>query len=284
MMIRLLALVAALLLPMAAARANTTPPPLVGDTFEISRLSESVYRTSDESSGNSHDQDTIVERVVAVTDAGVELEYDVPRSITVEGRGGNWQLPARVLRPSNGALQLLNADELAGRVDAWLERAGFTRAHCGRHIFTWNVFSIDCDPQSVMPMIEMFNMGPPNIDSGSMYGLPFALAPMPMTRQRSGTDGATYTVDLVVDPDAVRRARAESDIVAAEVTGRELTLDAALRAHKDDNVTGTIRVTFAVDTAGHISRRTTVTNLEITGPDGVRENRTTTETLERRRI
>lgn len=284
-MTRRLALFAALLLPVAAAHADTMPtPPQVDDTFEISRLSESVYRTSDQSSGNSRDRDTIIERVVGVTDAGVELEYDLPRAVTKEERGAYWQFPARVLRPLRGTLQLLNADELAGRVDAWLERANFTRAHCEHHVFTWNVFRINCDPQSVMPRIEMFDMGPANLSDGSLYELPGAIAPMPITRQSGGAVGATYTVDLVVDPGEVRRVRAESDIVVAEVTGRKLTLEAALRAHAKDIVSGTISVTIVMDSTGHIARRSTVSNLEIIDSGGVRETRTTTVTLERRRI
>ena len=49
-------------------------------------------------------------------------------------------------------------------------------------------------------------------------------------------------------------------------------------------VSGTISVKFETDPAGHVLRRTKVTKLDFTRPDGRSETETVTEMLERRLI
>jgi hypothetical protein len=89
---------------------------------------------------------------------------------------------------------------------------------------------------------------------------------------------------MPVDPEAVRRARAESDVVVGEIMKKPVSLDAALLERAREIVSGTISVTFETDPAGNVRRRTKVTKLDIKGPDGRSETRTVTETLERRLI
>jgi hypothetical protein len=89
---------------------------------------------------------------------------------------------------------------------------------------------------------------------------------------------------MEVDPDAVRRARAESDVAVGEIMRKPVTLDAALRARANESVSGTISVTFDTDAGGHIRRRTKVTKVETKGPDGRSESQTATETVERRPV
>ena len=61
-------------------------PPQVGDTWEISRVSETRFTTPISSDGHAYDRDVLIERVVAVRDDGVELEYDLPADATAEER------------------------------------------------------------------------------------------------------------------------------------------------------------------------------------------------------
>jgi hypothetical protein len=92
----------------------------------------------------------------------------------------------------------------------------------------------------------------------------------------------TFSVEMPVDSDVVRRARAESDVVVGEIMKKPVSLDAALRERAREIVSGTISVTFETDPSGKVRRRTKVTKLDITGPDGRSETETVTETLERR--
>ena len=103
-------------------------------------------------------------------------------------------------------------------------------------------------------------------------------------RKAAGPDGAIFAVEMPVDPDAVRRARAESDVVVGEIMNKPVPLDAALRERAGETVSGTISVAFETDSAGNVRRRTKVTKLDIKEPDGRSETETVTEALERRPI
>jgi hypothetical protein len=133
------------------AWAQLSPPmPAAGETYELTKSYDTSEQTSNGSSGSSRGHDTILERVIAARNTGIEFEYDFSNNAKAEDRARNWQFPARVFKPSNGAMQLLNASELEVRLEGWLKAAGSDRSVCGRWIFTWNAFRIDCDPQSII--------------------------------------------------------------------------------------------------------------------------------------
>jgi hypothetical protein len=276
---------AALVLPAIVARAGVSPlAPQVGDTYEITLTRDSAQLGGDRSSGSSQDKDTIIERVIGVRGDGVELEYDLPKATTAEERAGNWQFPAQVFKPFDGPAQLLNASELEARVDGWLKAAGWPRTVCGHWIFTWNAFRIECDPQSVIKTVESFDLRSAEPREGAPYLDAEALGSGKLARQPAGPDGAIFSVEMPVDPDAVRRAEAESDVAVGEIMKKPVSLDAALLERRREIVSGTISVMFETDPAGNVRRRTRVTKLDIKGPSGQSETRTVTETLERRLI
>jgi len=217
--------------------------------------------------------------VIAIRDGGVELQYDYPKSATSDDRASTWQLPARVFRPAHGPIQLLNRAELEMRVDPWLKKAGMTRAACGHWIFTWNAFRIDCDPDSAVQIIEGFDPAPPELRDGALYRDPDALDPAPL---KKSADGKAFVVGLAIDPERVRKERAETDLTVAEISRKKLTLEDALHAHADEAISGTIAIRFEVDSAGEVRRQITVTTIKITTPNGRSDTRTVTQTLERR--
>jgi hypothetical protein len=280
-----MAIIVALLLPANNARGESPQSaPKVGEEYEISKRYETSQQTSDGSSGSSRGRDTILERVIGVREGGLELEYDLPKETKAEDRARNWQFPVRVFRPSSGPMQLLNRSELEARVEGWLKAAGWTRAVCGRWIFTWNAFRIECDPQSVIKMVEALDLRSADLREGASYQETEARGPGTLTRKAAGPNGETFAVAMEVDPDAVRRARAESDVAVGEIMQKPVTLDAALRERAKESVSGTISVTFDTDTGGNVRRRTKVTKVEIKGPDGRYERHTATETVERLRV
>jgi hypothetical protein len=278
-------LVAALLLPVIVARAGALPPASqVGDTYEITLARDSAQQGSDRSSGSSRDKDTIIERVIGLRADGLELQYALPVAVTADERASNWQFPARVFKPFDGPAQLLNGPELEARVDGWLKAAGWPRTACGHWIFTWTAFRIECDPQSVIKTIQSFDLRSADLREGAPYQETEALGTGKLARKGAASDGAIFAVEMPVDPDAVRRARAESDVVVGEIMNKPVSLEAALRERARETISGTISVAFETDLAGHVRRRTKVTKLDITGPDGRTETETVTETLERRLI
>ena len=281
-----MAILAALFLPANNARGESPQSaPKVGEEFEIDKRYETSQQTSDgSSSGHSRGRDTILERVIGVREGGLELEYDLPKDATAEDRARNWQFPVRVFRLPSGPMQLRNRPELEARVEGWLKAAGWTRAVCGRWIFTWNAFRIECDPQSVIKILEALDLRSVDLRDGAPYQEAEARGPGTLTRKAAGPNGETFAVAMEVDPDAVRRARAESDVAVGEIMQKPVTLDAALRARANESVSGTISVTFDTDAGGHVRRRTKVTKVETKGPDGRSESQTATETVERRPV
>lgn len=281
------AIVAALLLPaLAAHSASVQLGYRAGDVFEIRRDIESSQRTTEGSTGGSTDRDTIMERVVGTNQAGLELEYDLARGVTAENRARQWQFPARVLKPLHGPLQLLNRPELEVRASSWLKAGGLTPAACGHWHFSWNAFRIDCDPQSVIETIKVFDLGPDDLSDGAQYRDSKALNPAPLKRRSASpmAPSSSSRWPSTPTPCAVRRDQAEGDVVVAEIMRKPVTLEAALHARSAEDISGTIAITFETDPAGHVRRRTKVTTLNITGADGRRETQTVTETLERRLV
>lgn len=281
---RLLAIAALFLFPSGATQAQTPGPKLqAGDVYQIERVINASDQGDNGMTGSSYDRDALIERVVAARDTGVELEYDLPAP-TAQDRHIAWQFPARVFRSFDGSLHLLDASKLQVRADRWLKRAKLDRTACGHWAFTWTAVRVECDPQSVIAMIEALSFGPIDLREGAPYRSAYARTPAPLVRKTAGPGGATFTVDLAVDPGKIRQDRVTNDLIVAEIMHKTLTHDAALRAHSADDISGTISITFDVGPGGQMWRRTTVTKTMIKGPDGKVDNRIVTETLTRRLV
>jgi hypothetical protein len=267
----------------APCAASEGAPERAGAVYELVLSHSSASKDSDGSSSSSGGSDAVIERVLEVTPAGLVLEYDLASETGLpHGRQDQWELPFRVFRPLDGPVQLLNAAELEARIGPWLEHSEISPSACGTWIFTWNAFRIECDPQSVIEGIARFDMRPGDLREGALFEEPGAIEVAHMTQKSNGPDGATYVVELAVDPDWVRRGKAESDVMVGEILRRPVTLEEALRARSAEQISGTITITFDTDVDGGLRRRTKVTELEIRKPDGVVETSTATETLERR--
>jgi hypothetical protein len=118
----------------------------------------------------------------------------------------------------------------------------------------------------------------------SAYQESYARGSGTLARKAGGLDSTIFSVEMPVDPDAFRRARAEADVVVGEVMKKPVSLEAALSRRATETISGTISIAFQTDSVGHVRRRTKVTKLDIKGPDGPSETQTVTETLERRLI
>jgi hypothetical protein len=181
-------------------------------------------------------------------------------------------------------MQLLGVGEIEERVRKWLEAAKLSRSHCGRWVFTWNAFKIECDPQSVLKMLEGFDLRSLNLREGEPYEEYGAAGPGTLVRREGQSESITYFVEMAVDADTVRRARAEADVVAGEITGEPVTLGDALRERANESISGTIEVAFTLDREGSVSRKDKVTILQTKTPDGETETETRTETIVRRPV
>jgi len=260
------------------------PAPRAGEVYQVVRISETRWTGANESQGHAYDRDAWIERVAAVREAGVELEFDLPPEVSAEDRAPVWQFPVRVLRPAQGPLQLLNRAELETRVTSWLAAAQLPRAACGRWYFTWNAFQIACDPDAVPIWLATVDLAAADLRDGAPYAHPLATAPGRLRQETSTPDRAVFVAEMAVDPEAVRRGEAESQAVVAAIMGNSPQLRDARAARAIRQASGTIRVRFESDGAAHLRRRTTVITLDIEKANGEREHRTATETVERRPV
>lgn len=267
-----------------ADSAESQSVPVVGERHEIILSYETSNQSSDGSSGSSSGRDAMLERVITVRDSGLELEFDLPLDATAEDRARVWQYPARVFQPTTGEMILLNGGELEGRVEDWLAAADMTREMCGRWIFTWNAFRIECDPASVIAGIDAIDLRREDLREGAPYRHPLALGSAPLHRTTHGADGSTYSVILEADAEVIRRSRAQNDVAIGEMIGQPISLESALRERSKEAITGTVEITFDVDPAGNPIRRSVVTTLVTVKPDGVSETDRQRATTERRRI
>lgn len=151
-------------------------------------------------------------------------------------------------------------------------------------IFTWNAFQIECDPNSVIQTIQSFDLGPSNLQDGESYAEADAGAPGILSEKRVNQGGAVFTVQMPIDPDAVRHKSARSDVIVGQLLNKQITFEAALEKRLKEKISGTISETFETDINGNVVRRVRVSKVVSIGSDGQSEIRTSTENLERRPI
>jgi hypothetical protein len=277
-MLKPAALVAAFLALCAAVLAEQLPgEERPGDTYYLSRQQHSEF-SGDRSSGSGTDNDAIKERVIGRHDGGVEIEIDLIDGTSAEDRARQWQLPARILRLDNGSFRLLNTAELESRVDDWLEYGQLTREMCGKWIFTWNAFKIECNPQAVLATAAAYDLRV-NVQPGTQYVA--QVGSDPVTLRADPVDSMLLVAETPINPEAVRRERAQADLVAAQVYGKPLKFEDALEAHTGDRIDGTITTRFRIDEAGRVLSRQQVVQLMLVEASGMKMESTVTTTIER---
>jgi hypothetical protein len=273
-----------LLLVAPASTQSSRLSSRAGETYEITQSYKTSEEASNGSSGSSNGSDTIRERIIAERNGGLEVEYDLPPQSTADDRARNWQLPAQVLKIPNRPMQLLNADQLESRLGDWLKAAKWDRSVCGRWIFTWNAFRIECDPHSIIERLDTMNLDAQDLHEGAPYEDPQAIGPAYLARNVSASNGTTFRATTSVDPEKVRRQRAANDVAVGEISQKPVSLESALRVRSKEQVSGSISVIWEIDDTGAARKRIKTTTVEIRRQDGIMEKRTATDIVERRRV
>lgn len=259
--------------------ASTAHEPLIQihQQTEISRTYGSAISDSEGGEGNSRGRTAIIETMVRSGQDGVELTFDLPSSATEQDRNRQWFYPARILRRSDGVMVLLNRSELEERRDRWLVGGGMTSNDCGRLVFTWTAFRIECDPDQAVQDLAAYDILSFAVREGAMLSDPQARAPAALT-EVEGSHGRRFRAVLQLDPAAIMRERAEVDAALAEI--------ASLAGEKRsvERVSGTIEVFFDVDEAGVAYRRIRTLRMETVTAPNFSENETRVEVIERRKL
>lgn len=256
----------------------------VGDEYRVTFSYATSSELSDGGSSSSRGQNTYIERILAVTTDGLELEFDLPPEAKETNSLVEWQWPVRVEEASDGELRITNREEMEARRDAWLKAAGMSQETCGSWYFTWNAFQVECDPDAIIPTLQDSRLRSSDFGEGETYHHPGTLAGTPLKLVAENEQGQTLVAVLPIDPDFIRKGKAESDVVVAQITGRELTLQEALAARSAEEITGTLTITFETDRHGRIRQRTTLAETKTVDASGVEETSTNTQTITRQLV
>ena len=258
--------------------------PSQGDRYKLLLKRHSEYQENDSGSGSSDDNDVIEVRTISVGHGALDFEYDLPADATAGDREVGWQFPAKVHLGADGTMTLLNTAELETRRDRFLKSAGLTTQMCGRWIFTWNAFKIECDPQSALSIISRFQTQPAVLADGAPFGIKGAVGSTPMKCARSTAQGQRCTVVLPLDEGDIRRDLVESDVVIGDITGKPISAFDAAKSRAATQIKGTIEVTFEADLDGTVWKRTTVVRSEQRDPGGRTRSSVATTVLTRTKI
>ncbi len=255
-----------------------------GDIYELRLSYESESEETNGSTGSSSGGEMVIERVIAVSESGSELEFDVPEDATEEERLREWKLPVRIFKPVDGPMKLLNRAELEERLEQWLKKAKWTREICGLWIFTWNAFFIDCDPDTAIGIAETYGLEASAYSEGAEFTLKEAQGSAILVSGESEAGIPVLTATLSVNPEVICRQRAESDVAVGQIMGEPVALEDAISKRCKEEIFGTITETYFPDIGENIIKRVRKRQLTITESDGNRTTETHSETLQRKLI
>jgi hypothetical protein len=260
-----------LFLTLTAACAETVDR--VNDVYEI-RLKRTEETSSKSASGSSSSNGALVERVVALRDGGMEVVFDLPKDTPAEDKMREWQFPARVFRAPGRALQLLNAAEAEARLRKLMSAQ--ERALCGRWVFTWTAQKIECDPKSVLGIVEPF-IRPVDVRAGALVEDKLSKKTAKLKVKSEGT-AKVASAEFQIDPDVIRKQRTETDVIVAELMGQKnIDFEAALSARQASTVSGTVVVNIEISQDGSVIRRSRKIVIDIKETSGEFESTKTTE-------
>lgn len=242
---------------------------------------EVSYETRSEgengSSASSSGRNVYTEELLEKTGECTTNRFDIASE---DRPPAEWQWPVEVERCAAGSLKLLNAADMEARRDTFLAEAGIDNGACGTYYFTWNVFKIECDPQQILETIETIDLGRLELTEGSQYQ--HGASSVLLSRNNTSDHNALLVGSLAIDEAEVRRAEAEKMIVAGELMGEPVSEEQADRKAQAIEVSGTTRISFALDKHGQMTR-TVVTEAQVFHPDEGPETRYSQTTTQRKK-
>lgn len=204
----------------ASAPALAQGIPTVGDVTDIVIRYETETETFQAASGlppstgSSRGSYHYVDRVLAVSESGIEREISLPHT-GEEVPLVVWEFPVSVLERPDGSLELRNREELIARRDHFMAEAEIPMEACGTYYFTWNIFQINCDPESILPTLVTFNLQPIGLTEGATFEHVGAASAGTIALVEETASSLTYQAIMPIDADEVRREKAETAVIIA---------------------------------------------------------------------
>jgi len=225
-------------------------------------------------SGSGSGGSVLSERIIQSQDGSLEIEYSIPGDFSKVRGNAMWMYPARVAVAPDGSKILLNASELEERNLAWREKANWPPVVCGKWTLPWTAVQISCDPQAVIEEIKGHDMRPGVLEAGTSFALPEYGVELVLSKGEPDERGQVLTATGAINSDYAQRKIAEAKVVAASISGQELTLEQALADAASITTDGEVSVTFIVDKDGLVLMREERYDITVTGQGFGDERRT----------
>ena len=254
-----------------------------GEQYEI-LVSYETKAEGDGSSSSSRGRTAYLERVVSQDDDCVVREFDLIDDPNRQRPLVAWEMPARVSVCRTGERTLANVPEMEARLERFLKEAKVSRDYCGKYYFTWNVFKIECDPQTVLETIEHLDLVSIPLAENSRYEVPGGADPIHLLLVSKSDKGWIWEGEVPVDPEYLREEAARNQVVVGEISGEPVSFEQALNSVARHSYSGQIKVRFEAGPAMQEITRTIETTLREVNANGDAEDRFATETTQRKRV
>ncbi len=262
--------------------ATATTPAQATDGAEQYEIISSYSTESERPRGSSSSSgsDEFREEVRAGADGCRTRTFDVVDDPEHKRPLEVWRMPV-VLRECPGFPQVIaNCEEMEARRDAFLAAAKIPHESCGRYYFTWNVFKIECDPDTILETVANIDLGSIRLEDGAVFTLPdtstsvtLAAVPVAPAGQR------IFKGRTTIDPEVLREGAIKTIMVVAEVRGKAVTREEAMAQIVAHQFSGEAEVTLVEEpAAGRITAtvHTAVREVDVEGGVETRQGETVT--------
>ena len=196
----------------------------------------------------------------------------------------DWQLPVEVRECDDQPPVIVNQKEMLARLDAFLAAAKVSREACGKHYFTWNVFKIECDPETVLDTVAGINLGGIPLHDGADYEVPRTGIRVTLALVETTPDGRhTFTSSGAIDPAFLRQEAANTIMVVTEIMCEAVTREQAIAQMEDYQFSGEAKIVLVDDPATGTITQTVTSDVREVNAIGEVETRWTETVVTRQR-
>jgi len=129
--------------------------------------------------------------------------------------------------------------------------------------------------------VEAYGMRPGRVAEGEEIALVGVAEPVVLTGAGTRDGHHLLVASGPVDPHFVREQEVQTALIVAEISGENLSPEAADAQAAGIDATGTVTVEFAIDDTGLVWRRTETSDMVVTGREQCDETRWSVQTVTR---
>ena len=180
---------------------------------------------------------------------GKVFVYDLPPDADAKQRAREWQLPATIAYAPDGSARLLEREAHEARLTVWLADNELTREACGQWLTTSYSLFVECDPDAIVAMVDLYKLPSAHLTEGMMVQPTGMLGSAPLRMETSVDGRAILAGQWAIDPEQARADLVTLDMALASFAERPIAEADAKAARADDSISGTVTVQFDLSDA-----------------------------------